>query len=73
MDTIAASIIAGGDEPPPLFAWIDIVAPAVISVLTIPSNTYSPFPYLVRYVFVTAVFRQLLNQPINIGDVNSVG
>ena len=38
MDTIAASIIAGGDEPPALFTWIDIVAPAVISALTVPAH-----------------------------------
>jgi hypothetical protein len=38
MDTIAATITAGGDEPPALFAWIDIVAPAVISALTVPAH-----------------------------------
>jgi hypothetical protein len=38
MDTIAATIVFTGDEPPALFAWIDIVAPAVISALTVPAH-----------------------------------
>ncbi len=38
MDTIAASVVAGGEEPPSLFAWVDIVAPAVISALTVPAH-----------------------------------
>lgn len=38
MDTMAASIVGVGDEPPELFAWIDIAAPAVISALTFPAH-----------------------------------
>ena len=38
MDTIAAYYVAGGSEPPALFAWIDIASPAVISALTIPAH-----------------------------------
>ena len=38
MDTIAAYYVAGGSEPPALFAWIDIATPAVISALTIPAH-----------------------------------
>ncbi|HEX4012018.1 MAG TPA: hypothetical protein VHX62_18495 [Solirubrobacteraceae bacterium] len=38
MDTIAASVISGGEDPPTVFAWVDIVAPAVISALTVPAH-----------------------------------
>ena len=38
MDTIAASTAFNGDEPPAYFAWVDIVAPAVISALTVPAH-----------------------------------
>ena len=38
MDTIASYYVAGGSEPPALFAWIDIAAPAVISALTVPAH-----------------------------------
>jgi hypothetical protein len=38
MDTIAASMAFNGDEPPAYFAWVDIVAPAVISALTVPAH-----------------------------------
>ena len=38
MDTIAASMVFSGDEPPAYFVWVDIVAPAVISALTVPAH-----------------------------------
>ena len=38
MDTIAASMVFSGDEPPAYFVWVDIVAPAVISGLTVPAD-----------------------------------
>ena len=38
MDTIASYYVAGGSEPPALFTWIDIAAPAVISALTFPAH-----------------------------------
>jgi hypothetical protein len=38
MDTIAASIVFDGGEPPPFLTWVDIVAPAVISALTVPAH-----------------------------------
>jgi len=38
MDTIAASMVFNGDEPPTFFAWVDIVAPAAISALTVPAH-----------------------------------
>jgi len=38
MDTIAASMAFNGDEPPAYFTWVDIVAPAVISALTVPAH-----------------------------------
>jgi hypothetical protein len=37
MDTIAASIVFNGFDPPPFLTWVDIVAPAVISAPTIPA------------------------------------
>lgn len=38
MDTIAASMVFKGEDLPPLFSWVDIVAPAVISALTVPAH-----------------------------------
>lgn len=38
MDTIAACIVSDGNDPPPFFTWVDIVAPAVISALTVPAH-----------------------------------
>ncbi|HTU84185.1 MAG TPA: hypothetical protein VMF57_01350 [Solirubrobacteraceae bacterium] len=38
MDTIASYYVAGGSEPPALFSWIDMAAPAVISALTVPAH-----------------------------------
>jgi hypothetical protein len=38
MDTIASYYVGGGSEPPALFAWIDVAAPAVISALTVPAH-----------------------------------
>ena len=38
MDTIAACMVSDGNDPPAFFTWVDIVAPAVISALTVPAN-----------------------------------
>ncbi len=38
MDTITASIVFNGGDPPPFLTWVDIVAPAVISALTVPAH-----------------------------------
>src|ERR1700683_1251063 len=38
MDTISSTWVANGAEPPTLFTWVDIVAPAVISALTVPAH-----------------------------------
>jgi hypothetical protein len=38
MDTIAAGIVSDGNDPPAFFSWVDIVAPAVISALTVPAH-----------------------------------
>jgi hypothetical protein len=38
MDAIAAGIVSDGNDPPAFFTWVDIVAPAVISALTVPAH-----------------------------------
>lgn len=38
MDTIAASMVANGEDPPAFITWIDIAAPALISALTVPAH-----------------------------------
>jgi hypothetical protein len=38
MDTIAASMVSNGEDPPTFITWVDIVAPAVISALTVPAH-----------------------------------
>jgi hypothetical protein len=49
MDTITASMVFNGDEPPTFLAWVDIVAPAVISALTVPAHDDGlPFTSAIR-------------------------
>jgi len=38
MDMLASFDVAAGNDPPALFAWIDIAAPVVISALTFPAH-----------------------------------
>ena len=38
MDTIAASMVSNGEEPPAFITWVDIAAPALISALSVPAH-----------------------------------